>query len=233
MNLNSAVVLAGGQGERLKPLTENLPKGMIEICGKPLLQWIIEWLRDNKIKQIILGVAYMKENIINYFGDGSNFNVDIKYSVHTVEGGTVEGFRLAINRHIDQNAFFAMNGDQITDLNLNDLAGFHIKHNSVATMAVTNPHCPYGHVQINEKQEAVDFVEKPFCPHALCNAGIYVFNREILHYLPERGDVEKTTFSSLAKIHQLKVYPFNGFFITVNTHKDLIEAEEVLRGKQR
>lgn len=231
MNLNSAVVLAGGQGERLKPLTENLPKGMIEICSKPLLQWIIEWLRDNKIKQIVLGVAYMKEKIIDYFGDGSNFNVGIKYSIHTVKGGTVEGFRLAINRHIDQNAFFAMNGDQITDLNLNDLANFHIKHNSLATMAVTNPKCPYGHVQINEKQEAVDFLEKPLCPHALCNAGIYVFNREILPYLPKRGGIEQTTFSSLAKIHQLKVYPFNGFFITVNTYKDLIEAEEVLRRK--
>jgi NDP-sugar pyrophosphorylase family protein len=231
MNLSSAVVLAGGEGERLKPLTENLPKGMIEICGKPLLQWIVEWLRDNKIKQVVLGVAYMRENIINYFGDGSDFDVDIRYSVHTVEGGTAEGFRLAINRYISQDAFFAMNGDQISDLNLDDLAGFHIKHNSVATMAVTSPHCPYGHVRTNDKHEAVDFLEKPLCPRAVCNAGIYVFNREILRYLPERGDVEKTTFSSLSKIHQLNVYPFNGFFITVNTHKDLIEAEEVLRRK--
>jgi NDP-sugar pyrophosphorylase family protein len=233
MNIKTVVVLAGGPGERLKPLTENLPKGMIEICGKPLLQWIVEWLRDNKIRQIVLGVAYMKEKIIDYFGDGSGFNVDIKYSVHSMEGGTGEGFRLAISRHISQNDFFAFNGDQITDLNLDDLADFHEKHNSVATIAVTNPHCPYGHVQVNEKYEAIGFTEKPFCPNALCNTGIYVFNREILRYLPERGDVEKTTFVTLAKSRQLKTYPFNGFFVTVNTYKDLVEAEEALRRKQR
>lgn len=233
MNINTAVVLAGGPGERLKPLTENLPKGMVEICGKPLLQWIVEWLRDNKVKRIVLGVVYMKEKIINYFGDGANFNVDIKYSVHTVEGGTAEGFRLAINRYIDQDSFFAMNGDQITDLNLNDLADFHKKYNSIVTIAVTNPHCPYGHVQVNGKYDVIGFTEKPFCPHALCNTGIYVFNREILHYLPERGDVEKTTFSTLAKFHRLKMYPFNGFFVTVNTYKDLIEAEEALGRKKR
>jgi len=106
---------------------------MIEICGKPLLQRVIEWLRDNRIEQIVLGVAYMNEKIIDYFGDGSSFNVNIKYSIHSVEGGTGEGFRLAIDRHIDQKDFFAINGDQITDLNLSDLAHFHEKHNPVAT----------------------------------------------------------------------------------------------------
>lgn len=233
MNINTAVILAGGPGERLKPLTENLPKGMIEICGKPLLQWIVEWLQSNEVKQIILGVAYMKEKIINYFGNGSDFGVNIRYSTHTVEGGTGEGFRFVISKYVNQDTFFAMNGDQITDLNLSDLADFHMRHNPVATIAVANPQCPYGHVQVNEKYDVIGFIEKPFCPHTLCNAGIYVFNREILHYLPERGDVEKTTFPMLAKIRKLKIYPFSEFFITVNTYKDLIEAEEALMRKYK
>jgi len=86
---------------------------------------------------------------------------------------------------------------------------------------------------VNKKHDAIDFVEKPFCPNALCNSGIYVFNREILHYLPERGDIEKTAFVALAKSRQLKIFPFNGFFVTVNTYKDLIEAEEALRRKPK
>src|SRR3990170_7847841 len=126
MKIDTAAVLAGGQGDRLKPLTNGLPKGMVEICNKPLLQWIIEWLRNNDVREIILGVAHLKEKIIDYFGDGTKFGVNIRYSVHTVEGGTSEGFRLAISRYVDRDVFFAMNGDQITDLNLNDLANFHV-----------------------------------------------------------------------------------------------------------
>jgi NDP-sugar pyrophosphorylase family protein len=228
MKIDTAVVLAGGQGDRLKPLTNGLPKGMVEICNKPLLQWIIEWLRNNDVREIVLGVAYLKEKIIDYFGDGTKFDVNIRYSVHTVDGGTGEGFRMAINRYTGRNVFFAMNGDQITDLNLSNLANFHMNYDAVATMAVTNLHCPYGHVEIDDEHDVAGFIEKPICLHMSCNTGIYVFNREILHYLPARGDIEKTAFLSLAKSHRLKAYPFKGFFVTINTHKDLIEAEREL-----
>jgi NDP-sugar pyrophosphorylase family protein len=228
MKIDTAVVLAGGQGDRLKPLTNGLPKGMVEINNKPLLQWIIEWLRNNDVREIVLGVAHLKEKIIDYFGEGTKFGVNIRYSVHTVEGGTSEGFRLAISRYVDRDAFFAMNGDQITDLNLNDLANFHVNSGSVATMAVANLRCPYGHVEIDDEHNVAGFVEKPVCFHMSCNTGIYVFNREILHYLPKRGDVEKTAFLALAKSHLLKAYLYNGLFVTVNTHKDLVEVKRQL-----
>ena len=228
MKIDTAVVLAGGPGNRLKPLTNAFPKGMVEIYNKPLLQWIIEWLRNNDVREIILGVAYLKEKIIDYFGDGTKFDVNIRYSVHTVDGGTGEGFRIAINRYVDRDVFFAMNGDQITDLNLKNLATFHMNYNPVATMAVTNLRCPYGHVEIDREHDVAGFMEKPICLHMSCSTGIYVFNREILHYLPERGDVENTAFLTLAKSHRLKAYPFDGFFVTVNTHKDLIEVEREL-----
>ena len=228
MKIDTAVVLAGGQGDRLKPLTNGLPKGMVEVCNKPLLQWIIEWLRNNDVKEIVLGVAYLKEKIIDYFGDGTKFDVNIRYSVHTVEGGTGKGFRLAISRYVDRDVFFAMNGDQITDLNLNDLANFHMNSDSVATMVVANLRCPYGHVKIDDEHNVAGFVEKPVCLHMSCNAGIYVFNREILHYLPNRGDVEKTAFLTLAKSNRLKAYPYSGLLVTINTHKDLIDVERQL-----
>ena len=222
------MVLAGGPGTRLRPLTDEIPKGMIPICGKPLLEWIIEWLRDNGVECIVLGVAYLKEKIIEYFGNGEKFGVNIKYSIHSVDGGTDEGFRLAISRYIHADVFFAMNGDQLTNLNLGDVAEFHLKHNSTATMVVTKPRCPYGHIRIDGKRNAIGFIEKPSCLHASCNAGIYVFNREILDYLPDKGNIEETAFPILAKKHLLKTYPLKGFFTTVNTHKDLAIAEQEL-----
>jgi NDP-sugar pyrophosphorylase family protein len=229
IKIDTAVVLAGGPGIRLKPLTDKVPKALVEVAGKPLILWVIEWLRMNDVRRIVLGVAHLKDEIINYLGDGSGFGLDITYSKHTVEGGTGEGFRLAISRYINDDVFFALNGDQITDLKLKDLANFHLKYNPVATIAMTNPHCPYGHIKVDENHNVLGFAEKPFCPHANCNSGIYIFKREILNFLPEKGDIEKTTFPLLADDRNLKVYPFKGIFITVNTHKDLVEAEEKLK----
>jgi NDP-sugar pyrophosphorylase family protein len=234
MKVNTAIVIAGGSGTRLKPMTNNLPKAMVKIHGKPLLQWIIEWLRDNDVTQIILGVAYLKDEIIKYFGDGEKFGVDVKYSFHTVDGGTAEGFRLAISKHVDCDVFFAMNSDQLTNLNLSALVDFHLKQNVTATVVVTNPNCPYGHVQVDDKFNPTGFIEKPPCLHAFCNTGIYIFNKNILRYLPEKGNVEETTFPSLSKERQLKVYPLKGFFITVNTYSDLATAElQLARWKSR
>lgn len=232
MKIDTAVVLAGGQGDRLKPLTNGIPKAMVEINNKPLLQWVIEWLKKNEVTEIVLGVAYLKEKIMNYFGDGQKFGVNIKYSVHTVEGGTGEGFRLAISRYVQKQTFFALNGDQITDLKLKDFASFHIRSNSVATIAAGMLRCPYGHLQIDTDNNVSGFLEKPHCNHMSCNTGLYVFNRQILGYLPETGDVEKTAFLTLTKDHLLKAYMHKGLFITVNTLKDLIEAREQLGGNE-
>lgn len=223
------MVLAGGEGSRLRPVIKDIPKGMVEVCGKPLLQWIIEWLEDNQVTNIVLGVAYLKESIMDYFGDGLKFGVNISYSVHAVEGGTGQGFRLAISRYIDEEDFFALNGDQITDLNLRDLASYHLEHEALATVAVNHPRCLFGHVGLDEEGCITGFREKPLCPYSHVNMGIYAFNRGILQYLPERGDVEKTTFPRLAEMGLLRGYLFTGFFTTINTAKDLVNAEAELR----
>ncbi|MEM3017868.1 MAG: NDP-sugar synthase [Candidatus Bathyarchaeia archaeon] len=226
--ISTAVILAGGPGIRLKPLTDRTPKALVEIAEKPLIEWVIEWCVKNNVSRIVLGVAHLKEKIIEYLGDGSRLGVNITYSVHTLEGGTGEGFRLAISRYVDDDSFFALNGDQITDLSLKDMAEFHLNHGLTATIAMTNPHCPYGHIRTDE-DNIVEFMEKPFCPYANCSTGVYAFKREILDLLPQRGDVEKTTFPLLAAKNRLKAYPFKVIFITVNTPKDLVEAEERLR----
>ena len=233
MAVDTAIILAGGPGNRLKPMTKDIPKPLIKLHGKPLLQWIVEWLETNNVYNIVIGVAYVKEKIMEYFGNGSKFGVNISYSVHSVEGGTGEGFSLAISRFIDEDVFFAMNGDQITDLDLSKLAAFHLKHYPLATVAITNPPCPFGILEIGDKFEVKGFSEKPHCPSVLCSTGIYVFDKKITNYLPKNGDIEKNTFPTLSKIGGLKAYPFSGFFITINTVKDLVRAEEELRRHEK
>jgi len=229
LKIDTAVVLVGGPGSRLSPLTEKMPKALVKVGSKPLLQWILEWLRHNDVRHVILGVAHLKDDIIHHFDDGNRYGLDIEYSVHTVEGGTGEGFRLAISKYVNDEVFFALNGDQITDLDLHDLAFFHLRNNPTVTMAVTKPYCPFGHVEVDDNANVLRFIEKPTCALMVCNAGIYVFNHGILPYLPEKGDIEQMTLPLLAKRHRLRAYLHNGLFITVNTPKDLETANDKLR----
>src|SRR3989442_4418494 len=146
----TAVVLSGGEGIRLRPITADLPKGLVKVGGKPLLQWVVEWLRANRVSNIVIGVAYLKEQIIDFFGDGARFGVKIQYSIHTVPGGTGEGFRLAISRYVDDETFFALNGDQITDLRLDEMLKKHLESGTLSTIAVIHPRLPFGLVKMDK-----------------------------------------------------------------------------------
>jgi NDP-sugar pyrophosphorylase family protein len=231
--VRTAVVLAGGAGLRLRPLTNDKPKAMIEVLGKPLLQWIIEWLKNNGVEHLIIGVAYKKEAVMDYFGDGSRFGLQIDYSVHSVEGETGEGFRLAINRFVKDNVFLAMNGDMLTDLDLRMMVDFHFSHRAIATIAVTPLKSPFGVINVASNNDVISFEEKPILDSVLINSGIYTFDRQIIDYLPEKGSLEKVTFPTLANLRLLKAYYITSFWLTINTLKDLENAEHELRKLRR
>jgi NDP-sugar pyrophosphorylase family protein len=209
-------------------MTNDSPKAMILAAGKPLLRWIIEWLRANGIRNVVIGVAYKKEKIVRYFGDGGRFGVTIKYSNHTVEGGTSQGFRLAIERHVRDEVFLAMNGDELVDLSVSDFGEFHCANGGIATVALGPLRSPYGLVEI-EGKDVIGFQEKPILRSHYVSIGTYVFSRSILENLPETGDVERTTFPRLASMRKLKAYIHEGFWATVNTAKDLEDVEQQLR----
>lgn len=227
--VKTAVVLAGGAGSRLYPLTNNRPKPMIKLLGKPILQWVIEWLRHNRISEIILGVAYHKEAVIDYFKDGSSFGVRIKYSIHSIDGETGEGFRLAISRHVTDDLFIAVNGDEITNFNLGSLISYHVKNDPVATIAVAHPRSPFGVINVDGDGLVSSFAEKPLISSLLVSIGVYSFRNRIIDYLPEKGPIEKTAFPLLVKENLLRALPINGIWLTVNTMKDLKLAEKVLK----
>jgi NDP-sugar pyrophosphorylase family protein len=230
----TAVILSGGEGLRLRPITHDIPKGLVKVGGRPLLEWVVEWLQQNRVTDLVIGVAYLKEKIMRYFGSGGRFGVDIQYSVHTIEGGTSEGFRLAISRYVDSPSFFALNGDQITDLRLRAFYNNYSVDGSLASIAVVHPRLPFGLVEISPKGFCKGFVEKPVLRDFFCSMGIYVFDRKVVKYMPKKGDVERTTFPRLAQMNKLKAFKHGGSFITVNSLRELEEADEALKvGKSR
>jgi len=233
MGIQTAVILVGGAGLRCRPFTEDMPKCMIPLRGKPLLYWTLSWLKEYGFNHIVLGVSYRKEVIIDYV-NRNPMGVKVDFSEHTQEGETGEGFRLAIQRHVKDENFLAMNGDEFTNLNLQRFADFHLKHKSVVTIAVAPMQSPFGIMEI-DGHDIVGFKEKPVLEDKPISIGIYIFNHAVLDYLPLSGSIEKTAFPKLAEKRLVKAYRLSGSerWLTINSVKDLSLAEErfkVIRG---
>ena len=226
IKIRTAVVLVGGAGLRLRPLTNDLPKCMIPLHGKPLIYWTLTWLRDSGLSHVVLGVSYLKEVVIQYIQE-NDFGIKVDFSEHTQEGETAEGFRLAIKRHVDDETFLAMNGDEITNLNLKRFVDFHLQNKGIVTIAASPMRSPFAIVETNGI-DVVKFDEKPLIEDKLVSIGIYVFNYAITEYLPTTGFIEKTTFPALASKKLIKAYRLgnNERWLTINSLKDLYTAEE-------
>lgn len=225
IKIKTAVVLVGGAGLRMRPLTEDLPKCMIPLHGKPLIFWILTWLKQHGLAHAVLGVSYRKEIVIDYIKKNP-LGIKVDFSEHSQEGETGEGFRLAIKRHVDDENFLAMNGDELTNLDIEKFVDFHLLSKAVGTVAVSPMQSPFAVLEI-QGDNIIGFKEKPVLEDKLVSAGIYVFNHTITEYLPELGSIEKTTFPSLAQRRLIKAYRLsqNERWITINSIKDLSVAE--------
>ena len=203
-----------------------MPKCMIPLHGKPLIYWTLTWLKKYGVEHAVLGVSYRKEVVMKYVNE-KQLGMKIDFSEHTQEGETGEGFRLAIKRHVPDENFLAMNGDELTNLNLEKFVDFHLAHKGVVTVAVSPMESPYAVLEI-DGENIVRFLEKPRLEDKLVSAGIYVFNHAICDYLPEVGKIEKTAFPQLAKKGLLKAYRLGKAerWLTVNSVKDLSIAEK-------
>jgi NDP-sugar pyrophosphorylase family protein len=199
---------------------------MIPLRGKPLIYWVLAWLKDYGFNHIVLGVAYRKEAVIKYITENP-IGVDVDFSEHTQEGETGEGFRLAIKRHVTDENFLAMNGDELTNLNLEKFTEFHLKQKPVATIAVSPMCSPFAVLEINGN-DIIGFKEKPLLEDKLVSTGIYVFNHAILDYLPSTGSIERTAFPTLAEKRLLKAFRLgkDERWLTINSIKDLSVAEK-------
>lgn len=220
------VILAGGFGKRLKPITDNCPKPMIEILDKPIIEWQIQLLAKNNIKEIIICVGYLKEQIIDHIASGNRFNVKVAYTVEEEPLGTGGALKNTYSLLKDEKeGFFMINGDILTNIDFKHLAD----KNKTNTLAVVPLNSPYGIVDFDEQLNVTGFKEKPHIVDKWINAGIYFFNEDVFNYLPDKGNIETTALPEMANQQKLKAKKFeNSFWKSIDSHKDIEESSKEL-----
>jgi glucose-1-phosphate thymidylyltransferase len=227
-----ALILAGGRGERLRPLTDAIPKPMVSLGGKPILWHQVEWLKRGGVTDVVFLARYRWEAIQEFFGDGSGYGFRAHYSVEETplgRGGAIrKGLPLVPER---QRSVIVTNGDIVTGEDPNVVVEKFLTRQAstpdhMATIMVVRVSSRYGVVDVNSEDQVEGFREKPEMPDWI-NAGIYVFSREIKGLLPERGDHE-TNFPALAAEGKLGALRSRAFWRSVDSFKDLREAEAYL-----
>lgn len=183
-----AVVMAGGQGTRLRPLTSNQPKPMVPVVNKPTVQHILELLQRHGINEVVMTLAFLPRLIRNHFGDGSSLGMSIEYTVEETPAGTAGSVRLA--KDLLDSTFLVISGDALTDFDLNSIIAFHNEREAMITIAlksVANP-LEFGVVIIDEEGRIQRFLEKPSWGQVFSdtvNTGIYVIEPEVFDHIPE------------------------------------------------
>jgi dTDP-glucose pyrophosphorylase/predicted transcriptional regulator len=224
--LNRVILMVGGLGTRLRPLTEKTPKPMLKVGDKPILQTIIEKFAEYGYTNIILSVNYKSEIIRNYFGNGENFGVNIEYIFEDKRMGTAGA--LSLLKEKPEEAFFVMNGDILTNVNFEHLYQFHSENNSVATMCVREYdfQVPYGVVNI-ENEKIVSIEEKPV--HSFfVSAGIYMLSPEVLQEIPENEFYDMPTlFEKLIKKKEIvSSFPLREYWLDIGRVEEYEKANE-------
>jgi len=220
------VILAGGFGKRLKPLTDIRPKPMIEVFNIPIIEWQIRWFRRFGIKDFVLCVGYMKDMIVDHIGNGARFDSRVEYSIEEKAlgaGGALLNAKEWVSR---QGSFFVLNGDVLSELDPNKLLS--IANSNV--LAVVPLRSPFGVVELDENSKVQGFIEKPEISDKWINAGLYLFTEEVFRYLPIEGNIEVTALPWLAKEGRLQAVRYRDvFWRSIDSHKDIEEASKEIR----
>lgn len=197
-----AVIMAGGEGTRLRPLTCTMPKPMVPVVNKPMMEHILDLLKKHDFHEIASTLWYMPEVIQDYFGDGSNYNVSIEYFIEPKQLGTAGSVKNA-ESFLDET-FIVVSGDCLTDINLQFAVDFHRRKGALVTIVLTEVPNPlsYGVVITDEKGRIVRFVEKPSWSEVFSdtvNTGIYIIEPEALTQIPknEKFDFSQDLFPKL------------------------------------
>ena len=233
-----AVIMAGGFGTRLRPLTNNMPKPMVPIVNVPMLEHVITLLRKYDITDFVMLLYYQPEIIRRYFEDGSRFGVKIRYVLPDKDYGTAGAVKLS--EEFIKDDFLVISGDVLTDFNLGAISKFHKDKQSVATISLYSSENPlqYGIVLTNNENKIVRFLEKPSSSEVFSdtiNTGIYCFDKSIFQYIPEGEsfDFSKDLFPFLLA-NNIPLYGFKseGYWRDVGNLEEYIYANlDVLGGK--
>lgn len=221
---NKVVLMVGGLGTRLRPLTDKTPKPMLPVGGKPILQTIIEKFASYGFTNIIMCVNYKFQIIQEYFGDGSKFGVKIKYIIENKRMGTAGALSLLEQKL--KEPFFVMNGDLLTNVNFDNMLEFHLQNNSLATMAVRGYdfQVPYGVVNI--KGDRILSIEEKPVHKFFVSAGMYVLNPECLNEIPRSEFYDMPTlFEKLIKNHKKAMsFPLREYWLDIGRIEEYKKA---------
>lgn len=227
---NVVVLMAGGLGTRLRPLTENTPKPMLKVGDKPILQTIIENFARYGFTHIIISVNYLADQIMEFFGDGTAFGVTIEYVKEEKRLGTAGALDLMRDRL--QKPFFVMNGDLLTNMNFESMLQKHLDQNAVATMGVREYdfQVPYGVVNVNNGQ--ISSIEEKPIHTFFVSAGIYLLSPEALEDVPSDEFFDMPTlFDTLIKENKSTVpFSIRGYWMDIGRLSDYERANDEYSG---
>lgn len=233
-----ALILAGGKGTRLRPLTMHTPKPIVPIANQPFLLYQLELLKRADVRDVILSLSYQPQKIEDRLGDGTDYNVRISYAVEASPLGTAGAYRNAASLISETTVVF--NGDVLTDIDMNEVIHFHRERQAAATIVlapVPNP-TAYGLVETEKDGRVRRFLEKPKPEEVTCdtiNAGIYILEPRVLEYVPE-GEPFMFEYGVFPQLLERKepffAYVWPGYWRDIGTASSYLEANlDVIAGR--
>ncbi|MGB3947106.1 MAG: nucleotidyltransferase family protein [Bacteroidia bacterium] len=225
-----AVLMAGGEGKRLRPLTEKTPKSLLKVGDKPIIEHNIDRLVKVGIKNIHLSINYLGEQLEAYFGDGSVKGTNIKYIRENEPMGTIGSVLLADKFEYDD--ILIMNSDLLTNIDFTDFYKTFKSSNADMAVASTtyNVDIPYAVLEVNEEQRVRSLKEKPRYTY-FSNAGIYLLKKSMLNLIPKDTffDITDLMDKSLAMDRKLITFSINGYWLDIGKHEDFKKAQEDIK----
>ena len=229
----TAVVLAGGIGSRLMPHTAEIPKPLVEVGGKPVVEYLLSRLKKGGVKRVIMAVNHMADQVESCLGDGARFGLEIEYSHEPKPLSTAGPLKLIDN--LPEN-FIVANGDIISDIDIAALYDAHLLRRAGLTVATYQGRekIDYGVLQTGDENAIVGFEEKPDYTYTV-SMGLYVFNRSVLEYIRdgEQYGFDRLILKLLRFKRKVYAYPFDGYWLDIGRPSDYARAQaevDVIRG---
>ena len=220
-----AIILAGGRGERLRPITDKIPKPLIPINNMPLIERTIKYLKKYGINEIIISSGYKSNKIESFLKKKKNFGCQIIFSIEKTPLGTGGAIKKAL-KYVGEESFLVLNGDVVTNIDLRKILK---KPNTIAANELKTK---FGTMDI-KNNKILKFNEKKDIMNVWMNSGIYHLSKNIDKIIPKKGSLEGTVFPKMAKNKTLDVVQFkNTLWFSIDSHKDIEECSKEIKSKK-
>lgn len=229
-----AVIVAGGIGERLKPITDKIPKPMVEVNGKPILLYIINLFKKHGINEFIITLCYLPKMITDFFGDGVGFGVSIKYTYEDPQNPLGTAGAISLTQDLITNTFIVTYADILRDLDIKKMIDFHKKNKAFATINTYRRlrKDAKSIVVMDKNNKITKFIERPvqnnLKQNIWANGSFYIFEPEIFNFIPanKKTDFGNDIFPKVISTKNVYSFPTNGYFVDIGNLEKLEFARE-------